>query len=97
MKNARVFEYSKTHPSQVWVKYGGEDEQWAKFNLEKKGATPTFPTELKYKKLLAVKLTKVADVKKLVEKYVPMEHRSFYDGMYGNEEASSETDESDNQ
>ena len=42
------------------VKYGGGDEQWVKFNLEKKGATPTLPTEPKNSKLLPVKPTKVA-------------------------------------
>ena len=47
MQKARVFEYSETRTSQVWVKYGGDDEQWVKFNLEKKGATPTLPTEPK--------------------------------------------------
>ena len=63
--------------TQVWVKYGGDDEQWVKFNLEKKGATPTLPTEPKNSKLLPVKPTKVVDVKKLVDKYVPMEYQFF--------------------
>ena len=58
MQKARVFEYSETRASQVWVKYGGNDKQWAKFDLEKKGATPTLPTEPKYSKLLPVKRQK---------------------------------------
>ena len=95
LQKARVLEYSDTHASQVWVKYGGEDEQWVKFDLEIKGATPTIPTEPKYHKLYPVKLTKAADVKKLVNKYVPEEYRSFYDCIHGNEDISSETDESD--
>lgn len=57
MQKARVFEYAETHASQVWVKYGGEDDQWAKFDLEKKGATPTLPTKPKYSQLLPVKPT----------------------------------------
>ena len=95
MQKARVFEYSETHASQVWVKYGGEDEQWSKFDLEKKGAAPTLPFEPRYKKYLPVKPKKVADVQKLVDKYVPMEYRSFYDAMDANEDVSSETEESD--
>lgn len=95
IQKARVLEYADTHPSQVWVKYGGEDEQWVKFELEKKGAAPTLPSEPKYTNPLPVKPTKVADVRKLVNKYVPTQYRSFYDAMYGDDEVSSETDESE--
>ena len=37
IQKARILEYSDTHASQDWVKYGGEDEEWTKFDLEKKG------------------------------------------------------------
>jgi hypothetical protein len=45
--------------------------------------------------LLPLKPSKVSDVKKLVDKYVPREYKPFYDAMHGNDEASSETDESE--
>ena len=47
----------------------------------KKGATLILPSEPKYTQHLPVKPTKVSDVQKLVDKYVPTEYRSFYDAM----------------
>ena len=69
MQKGRVFEYANTHASEVWVMYGGENERWSKFVIGKKGAIPILPTEPKNTSLLLLKLSKVSDVKKLVDKY----------------------------
>ena len=95
MQKGRVFEYADTHASEVWVMYGGENEQWSKFAIGKKGAIPILPTEPKNTSLLPLKPSKVSDVMKLVDKYVPREYKPFYNAMHGSDEASSETNESE--
>lgn len=82
IREARLFEYSQDHPQEVWVKYSlCEEDEWHKFRIEKRGACPTFPTELAYSALLPLTQEKVDDVKKLVYKYVPREFREFYDHL----------------
>lgn len=93
IRKARILDYSSAHPTQVWVKYGAEEEEWAKFDVEKKGATATLPSKPRYTRLLPVKPAKLRDVVKLVRKYVPSEHHPFYDALVGDDEVSSETDE----
>ena len=39
IQKVRILEYSNTHASPVCVKYGGGDEQWTKFELDKRGNT----------------------------------------------------------
>ena len=80
----------------MWVKYGAEDETWSKFELEKRRVpVRSLPTVQKYSSPLPVKQSKVNDVRKLVMKYVPPEYRFFYESIKGNDEVSSETEESD--
>ena len=93
VRDARIFEYSYDHPTQVWVKYSLTDQdEWHKFTIEKKRSTgPTFPTEPAYSQLLPLSSEKVDDVKKVVYKYVPRECRQFYDDIIA---ASVESDSS---
>ena len=93
IQHSRVLEYSRSHPQQVWVKYGNNEEEWTKF--KKNAKELTLPSGQKYAKPLPVKPAKLKDVKVLVEKYVPPEFHSFYTKFMGNEEASSETEESE--
>ena len=58
------------------------DGEWHKFNILKRGVTPTLPlptSAQKYTGLVPIKENKVADLKKIVEKYVPAEFQSYYD------------------
>lgn len=80
ISNARIIEYSNTHPTEVWVQYtpGGE---WCKFAILKRGATPTLPqptSSQKYSGLVELKEKKVVDLKKILDKYVPTEFKSYY-------------------
>lgn len=96
IQNARIFDYSRSHSNQVWVKYGIEDEDWTKFDLLKKNAKdPTFPLDPKYIAPLPVKPAKVKEVQALVQKYVPTEFQAFYDILIRNEDVTSETEESE--
>ena len=91
-----LLDYSSQHADEVWVKYGEPDEEWSKFKLEKRRIiVTTLPTGQKHSGLLPVKQTKVNDIRKLVDKYVPSQYVSFYDSITGNEEISSETEESE--
>lgn len=68
----------------------------SKFELEKHH-TPlrSLSTIQKYLSPLPVKKSKVKNVNKLVKRYIPQEHHHFYDSIKGNDNMSSETDESD--
>lgn len=64
--------------------------------MEKRRLTVrSLPATPKYTSALPVKQNKVNDLRKLVDKYVPTEYRSFYSAIKGDEDVSSETDESD--
>jgi len=96
IQNARILDYSSAHPAEVWVKYGAEDEEWSKFEIMKKSTRElTLPSSSKHSGMLPLKPAKVTDVKFLVESYVPQEFRSFYDSIFGSEDVSSETEESE--
>ena len=95
IKKARVLDYSVDHVSEVWVKYtGSEEEEWSKFPLLKKGATASLPPpdKKKYDSHLSVKASKASDSRKIVNKYVPDDHKSFYDIVQADDGSSSETD-----
>ena len=78
ISNARVLEYSSSHPTEVWVQYR-PDGEWRKFTILKRGgAIPSIPLLTKYTGLLAMKENKVTDLKKIVDKYVPTEFKSYY-------------------
>ena len=79
-----------------------EEEEWSKFPLLKKGASASLPPpdETKYEGHLPVKASKAADVHKIVDKYVPESHKSFYDIVkadysISDDETDEETDDSD--
>ena len=92
IQRAMVLDYCSSHADEVWVKYGGADEEWSKFKLEKQRMrVRNLPTGQKYSALLPVKQTKVDDVLK----YVPSEFKSFYSSIAGSDEVSSETEESE--
>ena len=96
IQRARILDYSSQHPSEVWVKYGSEDEEWSKFSLKKRSViVRSLPSAQKYSRPLPVKQSKVSDLRKLAEKYVPPVFRPFFDSIRGSEDVSSETDESD--
>jgi hypothetical protein len=96
IQNSRVFDYSHSHSSLIWVKYGIEDEDWSKFDILKKNARDlTLPLGRKYTEPLPVKPAKISDVKTLVQKYVPAEFHEFYEILIGNEDVTSETEESE--
>ena len=83
VRDARVFEYSVDHPSELWVKYSlNENDTWHKFSIMKKGSSyVSFPIEPAYLSPLPISPEKVHDIKKLVYKYVPHEFRQFYDEL----------------
>ena len=98
IQKARVLDYSINHASEVWVKYtGSETEEWSKFTLLKKGARASLPPpdDKKYDGLLPVKVSKASDLQKIVDKYVPEEHKDFYGLIQPAENVSSDTDDSD--
>ena len=85
------------HASEVWVKYTSSDtEEWSKFQILKKGATASLPSPQlrKYRTPVPIKATKAADVRKIVDKYVPAEYKGFYDDIQS-AGVSSETDDGD--
>ena len=97
ISNARVIEYSNTHPTEVWVQYtpGGE---WCKFAILKRGATPTLPqltSSQKYSGLVELKEKKVVDLKKILDKYIPTEFKSYYENLLVPSSITS-SDSSDN-
>ena len=95
IQRAMILDYSNSHPSEVWVKYGDEDEEWSKFSPEKcSKVIKSLPTAPKYLHPLSVKQNKISDVHKLVDKYVPVEFQSFYKSIKGDDEVSSETEDS---
>lgn len=57
-----------------------DDEEWSKFSVMKSASLPS-PAEMKYNGVVPVKATKAADVKKIVEKYVPQDFKSYYDSL----------------
>ena len=93
IQKVRIFDYSSSHPSEVWVKYGSEDELWTRFGVLKKNVL-TLPSAPKHASPIPIKEAKLKDVKSLVEKYVPFRFCSFYSLLMGGD-ASSETDESE--
>ena len=73
-----------------------EDEEWSKFSLLKARSVTSLPppSSVKYDREIPVKANKVADIQKIVQKYVPSEFQSFYNNIFSGDD-SSETDESD--
>ena len=97
IQSAQVLEYSSTHPTEVLVKYN-PDGEWHKFSILKRSVTPTLPrlaTAQKYTEANPMKEKKLIDLKKIVEKYVPTEFKSYYESIMLPAEASLETDVSD--
>ena len=96
IQRTRIFDYSSEHPDELWVKYSTEEDTWTKYKIEKKKNTPfTHPTEPKYVSPIPLKSTKVADIRKLVDKYVPAEYKEVYSSIVAENDVSSETDESE--
>lgn len=96
LQRAMILDYSVQHSTEIWVKYGNEDEEWSKFTTEKRhAAVKSLPTKLKYVRPLPVKQSKARDVRKLAVKYAPPEYRHFFESVKGDEDVSSETEESD--
>ena len=60
-----------------------QSEAWKAFKMTKKGAHLSIPTEPASRTKLPIKASKVADLKKVAEKYVPGEHRDFYLSLKG--------------
>ena len=77
IQKARVLEYSSAHP---WIKYVPEGE-WYKFSILKRNATPCLPDPAgarKYTAAVALKDKKIIDLKKIVDKYIPLEYKAYY-------------------
>ena len=97
-----LFEYSHSHPKEVWIKYSLMENDWHKFPLEKKGVSKdniTFSSTPAYQGGVAIDSAKVDDLKKIVYKFVPREFRDFYNAIISDnilESTSSQTDVSDN-
>ena len=97
IQKARIIDYSADHIWEVWVKYTvSKEEEWSKFSVPKAHASASLPSpsSTKYNSDIVIKPNKVDDIKKIIEKYVPVEHKSFYDNLLTGA-VSSETDESD--
>ena len=92
-----VLDYSSQHVTEVWVKYGsGEEGSGSKFQVEKRRIRiESLSTTQKYHSLLPLKQSKINNVHKPVDKYVPQEFHQFYSFIAGDEDISSETEESD--
>lgn len=102
IREGMLFEYSHSHPKEVWIKYSLMENDWHKFPLEKKGISKdniTFSSTLAYQGGVAIDSAKVDDLKKIVYKFVPREFRDFYNAIISDnilESTSSQTDVSDN-
>ena len=99
IQKARVLDYSTEHVDEVWVKYTSSDkEEWSKFRPLKASAVPHLPAidMVKYAQKIPVKANKVADIMKIVEKYVPEQHQTYYRSLLSTtSDTETETDESD--
>ena len=92
------FEYSTTHPDEVWIKYSFCADDWHKFSLCKRGISAeslTFPSEPAYPTLPLLNSAKVDDLKKIVYKFVPREFRDFFNIIAENTVDSSLTNSSE--
>ena len=97
ISNARVLEYSDTHPNEVWVKYSLEtpDTEWTKFTILKRGASPELPDPAqsqKYFRPVPLKENKSRDVAKIVDKYIPANFKTYYQDILSNPPATSDSD-----
>ena len=98
IQKACVLKYSSSHATEVWVKYNFDDKEWKKFTVLKCVASVSLPVNLsKYDGLLPVKPRKAADLRKIVEKYVPQCFEVFYDTVLSVEDVdvASDTNEID--
>ena len=94
IQSARVIEYSTTHRDEVWIRYE-PDAEWFKFSIVKRNAIPSLPqptTAQKYSTALPLKEKKIVDLKKIVDKYVPTEYKSYFEPILATtvDESSSE-------
>ena len=78
-----MFHFSKFHKEEVWLKYSMcQLEGWKSFKITKR-AHVSIPTEPASRTKLPIKTSKVGDLKKVAEKYVPGEYRDFYLSLKG--------------
>ena len=81
IRDTKVFQYSDSHPSEVWVRYSmSELAPWEKFSIEKPRARITLPERVAYSGQLPIKSAKLDDLRKL-EKYIPPDYKHFYTNL----------------
>ena len=98
IQRARVIEYSNAHPTEVWIRYVPEGE-WYKFSIVKCNATPHLPEPAnaqKYTAAVPLKDIKIKDLRKIVDRYVPLDYKGYYapflDTTAGGESSSDDAD-----
>ena len=94
ISRARVIEYSNAHPTEVWIRYVPEGE-WYKFSIVKRNATPHLPEPANAKKYTAavpLKDKKIKDLRKIVDKYVPLHYKGYYATFLDSESSSDDAD-----
>lgn len=64
-REARMFEYARDHPTEVWVKYSlSVDDEWHRFSIEKRRSSgPTLPTQPVTTDIVPLNPKKVDDLK----------------------------------
>ena len=93
MRDTHMFEYSHEHPDEVWIKYSYSDvEDWSRFTIQKPRSTITFPTQPITITPIPIKNTKLADLKKVVDKYVPPQYHPFYQSISSSHDSGNKSD-----
>ena len=95
MRDTHMFEYSHEHPDEVWIKYSYSDvEDWSRFSIQKLRSTITFPTQPIRITPIPIKNAKLADFKKVVDKYmyVPPQYHPFYQSISSSDDGGNEFD-----
>ena len=93
MRDTHMFEYSHEHPDEVWIKYSYSDvEDWSRFSIQKPRSTITFPTQPITITPIPIKNTKLADLKKVVDKYVPPQYHPFYQSISSSHDSGNKSD-----
>lgn len=89
----RLFKYSKEHMHVVRCSVNSSGTVFSDFNIQKPGAIPanSVPKRL-YNAPLKIKDAKVKDVQSLVEKYVPLADKWFYQQLATDETVDNDTD-----
>ena len=106
MRSVRILDYSKEHVNEVWAKYSmKESDSRENFVVEKCSVKRiAFPQAPAYTAFHPLKPAKIADLRKIVNNFVPEEYKMYYQQILsacessetysGQESGSSDTESS---